>query len=63
MNNNLKSCPFCGSDNIELQYTDYTGDIYNPYWSIYCNNCPAHMVEFEQPDPEIIINLWNTRAN
>ena len=34
----LKACPFCGSDNVELR----KGVLYNG--AVHCNNCTADVV-------------------
>lgn len=56
----LKPCPFCGSTNIKGPFgDDYSGDYYEPYWWIDCDDCPCGM---EHNDEAELIEAWNKRA-
>lgn len=66
----LKSCPFCGSDNVMALYcseigTEYAyeghdvdGDV-NPY--IHCYGCDSEW--FSSESGVDVIKAWNRRAN
>ena len=60
----LESCPFCGSDNVQLR----SGIMFNG--AVHCNNCTADVV-FEAVDmiakgeydwQTVVTNGWNRRA-
>lgn len=55
MNRELKPCPFCGSNDLEL----IIGDTPWLYHTIDCSGCPVSM-EVDGGE-ELIINAWNTR--
>lgn len=48
----LKSCPFCGNDNIGIQKVDGN-------WQCYCIPCWANRGWFD--DKETAIFYWNKR--
>lgn len=54
---NLKPCPFCGSDNIELTRNTYEGCV--DYDAVHCCICSG---QTEGESKEEAIKLWNTRA-
>lgn len=55
MSKELKSCPFCGSENIEI-YRDWFSD----YWIIGCRECEAERNRFLcRADA---VTFWNTRS-
>lgn len=67
----LKSCPFCGSNTIKLDYYDryISSYAFNPsFASINCENCGANLrIEnkciCKERDIKILaITKWNTRA-
>lgn len=54
MMNELKSCPFCGNNDIELK--QYYNDGW--YWFVTCKNCKAEKIhQFKG----VAIQEWNTR--
>lgn len=55
----LKTCPFCGSENVTVKGSEMTVTRPNPF--VYCRNCHAH-------GPQRISylgaeNAWNSRAD
>ena len=55
----LKPCPFCGSDSIEGPvFKDSVGGAYYPHHWIECNDCPVWM-EMDGFDENIIRAAWN----
>lgn len=78
MPNELKPCPFCGGDKIDLSIK--TADY--PYWyvSMYCKSCNCYgartrvtvptdkwvnrnMIEKSTKTKEVAIEAWNRRAD
>ncbi len=58
-NDELKACPFCGSENIELYWAD------NEQAAAHCNGCRASGPDNgheESTDFEDAAKLWNTRT-
>ena len=53
--NDLKPCPFCGSDEIYITWYEQ-----NKKYSIGCNNCPVDMFGYETD--EEAAKAWNKRA-
>ena len=53
MSEELKPCPFCGSNNIELIDHDN---------SIWCEDCPAGVNDYTVSINDLI-EAWNTRIN
>lgn len=51
----LKSCPFCGCEDIELYQMN---DLLSSSWSIGCTKCD---VEFDRESKEEAISVWNNR--
>lgn len=54
MNEELKPCPFCGSDDVELEY-----DSFIDYCIIECRECGVERNRCWDEDDAI--ELWNTR--
>lgn len=67
MERELKPCPFCGSDDLELMSSYYTVDIKNKWdASISCKKCTAKFksgdrVYTEKKAIESVVNAWNKR--
>lgn len=65
MSEELKPCPFCGSDKIHLIYQGSSD------WTIECENCPlqasfwVHGAKYGYGDGEHqeVIKRWNTRVS
>jgi Lar family restriction alleviation protein len=54
----LKPCPFCGSDNIEIYPTGYGRP---PKWAVMCDNCQAEgPVDLGESGA---VEQWNTRPS
>lgn len=53
----LKPCPFCGADIVNLTIKDDDG---MGYKFIYCNECDAM---YENANPDKLIEGWNRRPN
>ncbi len=69
MNENLKPCPFCGSDMIKLKKTT-SRQTSGKYFQYTCRACGAQarafgaLTEREEPDCQIMAaDAWNSRAN
>jgi len=64
---NLRSCPFCGSSNINLNQravvrATVNGEKMNAI-RIVCVDCPAEMAVTDQDATvEAVVALWNARA-
>ena len=61
--NQLKPCPFCGSDNIERRFHTnvyLNGDVVKVSYWIQCNDCFAASVCDD--DIERVVEAWNKRA-
>ena len=57
MTENLKPCPFCGSDNVYLR-CDYQGILY-----IECSACRANTYIYTpNEDKALLLQKWNRRA-
>lgn len=55
----LKRCPFCGGDNIDIIPADIiTG---TQYWKIYCYGCGC--TQTPTSNKEDAVDTWNTRPN
>lgn len=61
---NLKPCPFCGSENVELR----DGIMFNG--AVHCNNCTADVIfyavnlvveETKKTWQEVMTENWNRR--
>ena len=57
--NELKPCPFCGSNNIVIYDKSFNSE---PYYDIFCRDCEAsvHFAD-ENETEEGAANMWNTR--
>lgn len=54
----LKSCPFCGKEAIQLiDFDDYTGEI---HVAIHCRQCKVRTKYYDSLDEAI--KTWNRRA-
>jgi hypothetical protein len=54
----IKPCPFCGSENVELQSVDYSaGD----YYFVECKNDDCLINGPERPSILGAVDDWNTR--
>ena len=52
----LKPCPFCGSDNVEIHIPYMISDMY----MVQCYDCNCNTAIFETP--EKAAEAWNRRA-
>lgn len=65
----LHSCPFCGSDNVELKYGNETGMAGSQSWDIWveCEECSARGAKLQsgifspKGQKEKCVELWNRR--
>ena len=55
----LKPCPFCGSEVLEMDKGDLHDDC-DLWWYITCYDCPCQGVEALSKNE--VIKAWNTRA-
>lgn len=52
----IKDCPFCGSDNISVQFKDT--------WGIVCRTCRAHTTfDIVSESFDATIDAYNNRTN
>lgn len=51
--NKLKACPFCGSDDVQIEEDCPTG-----FTEIYCANCGVSLTRSHEAE---VINAWNKR--
>ena len=59
MTTELKPCPFCGSDNVTLEFVDR-----HMYWEVNCNDCFAAGPVTTDGETEQAARVgWNTRHN
>lgn len=63
---NLKPCPFCGSEDIEIEKAedgkyDYNGNLIHPCWIATCNNCEIETAYFGTKEEAVF--FWNTRSS
>ncbi len=56
MSEELKSCPFCGGNDIHVAVPNDIGDSYD----IYCIDCGANV---SASGREEVLTTWNTRAS
>lgn len=62
MTEELKSCPFCGSEKVECFWDDpYDG--YHGNLGRYRITCCHCCVEIERKEKQSVIEAWNRRAN
>lgn len=54
MSEELKSCPFCGSEDIEIKHDEFCD-----YWIVECRECEVERNRCLSKDDAI--ELWNTR--
>ena len=54
----LNSCPFCGSDNVDLYSNRYPHPPFKMSW-VECHNCGAITTFQENERPEETLVLWN----
>lgn len=60
-NINLKSCPFCGSNAVQI-FDNSTED--EEYYMIECENCNAAVCFGDESETrEGVARMWNKRAN
>lgn len=59
MYNELKPCPFCGSNNIVIYDKSFNSRL---YYDIFCRDCEAsvHFADGNETE-EGAVNMWNTR--
>lgn len=56
--NELKSCPFCGSDEVVfVQYKHAAG----LRWRVFCCGCSAGIDPGFAQDPNRVADIWNKR--
>ena len=60
MAESLKSCPFCGASEIDIDYGAYTAGMLRGMWYIMCLKCGA---EITASDMRGAFNAWNRRIN
>lgn len=54
----LKPCPFCGSDKLNVGLIRATASL--SYWSVECASCGVEIGDDESEDA--VVTHWNTRA-
>ena len=57
--NDIKPCPFCGSDNVSTSYKDTFS--YDFRRGVYCADCCGGIYPFYDTEAEAI-KAWNTRT-
>jgi len=60
MNNKLKSCPFCGSNDVELRDDD-TGIVWEHAFQVMCWECGVRTLYTQTQ--EKAVKMWNRRAD
>ena len=55
MSKKLKSCPFCGSADVEIYH-----DSFSDYWIVECRECEVERNRCWDEDD--VIEFWNTRS-
>lgn len=58
MRNELKPCPFCGTNHIRLGGGENING--NPFWYICCNECGCS--QWGGKNKEEVVKNWNTRV-
>ena len=56
----LKNCPFCGADGVEVWTPAKSAENYSNTYDIWCGNCDEEFT-FDVPDKKTLIRCWNTR--
>lgn len=68
MSSKLKPCPFCSSENLELQFQRLSGDrSEEAICQIICHDCCVHVGYLFHSDEDAMIkkttiDAWNTRV-
>ena len=66
----LKPCPFCGSDDVEIVRQDWEEDETSHHNTVNCNHCGATVSfavcectrGYESISADETVRMWNTRA-
>lgn len=59
----LKPCPFCGSDQIEIKIDEYAPEGHKvDWWMIHCLSCSAEYRNIHC-DREGVLDGWNRRVS
>ena len=56
--NELKRCPFCGSDEVVFMQYEHTA---GPRWKVFCCGCTAMVDTGYAQNPHVVADLWNQR--
>jgi hypothetical protein len=58
----LLPCPFCGSNELNIVETEYSGDTFCPTVTIDCRDCPCGMNLYGD-DMKIVVEEITTKWN
>ena len=61
MTDKLKSCPFCGGNNIGVTYVE-TYSVDSSYETFGCKSCGIGIDQYDAKSPQQELNEWNKRT-